>query len=56
MEIFEIASYEAALQWALVLGYKYQTSLLEETLDEERHVDDSLCSIAERINLTVKAA
>ncbi len=56
IEEFEIASYQAALQWALVLGYKYQASLLEATLAEERHVDDFLLSIAERINLTVKAA
>jgi ferritin-like metal-binding protein YciE len=56
LEEFEIASYQTALQWALVLGYKYQASLLEATLAEERHVDDFLCSIAERINLTVKAA
>jgi ferritin-like metal-binding protein YciE len=53
---FEIASYQAALQWALVLGYTYQASLLETTLAEERLADDLLCSVAERINLTVKAA
>jgi ferritin-like metal-binding protein YciE len=56
IEEFEIASYQAALQWALILGYTYQASLLEATLAEERHVDDFLSSIAERINLTVKAA
>lgn len=56
IEEFEIASYQTAMQWALVLGYTYQASLLEATLAEERHVDDFLCSIAERINLTVKAA
>jgi ferritin-like metal-binding protein YciE len=56
IEGFEIASYQAALQWALVLGYTYQASLLEATLAEKRHVDDFLCSISERINLAVKAA
>jgi ferritin-like metal-binding protein YciE len=56
IEEFEIASYHAALQWALVLGYTYQASLLETTLAEERRADDFLCSIAERINLAVKAA
>ncbi len=56
IEEFEIASYQAALQWALVLGYTYQASLLEATLAEERHADDLLCSIGERINLAVKAA
>ncbi len=56
IEEFEIASYQAALQWALVSGYTYQASLLEATLAEERHADDVLCSIAEHINLTVKAA
>jgi len=56
LEEFEISSYQAALQWALVLGYTYQASLLEATLAEERQADDVLCSIAERINLTVKAA
>jgi ferritin-like metal-binding protein YciE len=53
---FQIASYQAALQWALVLGYTYQASLLEATLAEERNADDALSSIAERINLGVKAA
>jgi ferritin-like metal-binding protein YciE len=56
MEQFEISSYQAALRWASVLGYKYQASLLEATLDEERHVDDSLSKIAEGIDLTAKAA
>ena len=56
IEEFEIASYQAASQWALVLGYTYQVSLLETTLAEERFTDDLLCSIAERINLAVKAA
>ena len=53
---FQIASYQAALQWALVLGYTYQASLLEATLAEERNANDVLCSIGERINLGVKAA
>jgi ferritin-like metal-binding protein YciE len=53
---FQIASYKAALQWALVLGYTYQASLLEATLAEERNANDVLCSIGERINLGVKAA
>jgi ferritin-like metal-binding protein YciE len=56
IEEFEIASYHAALQWALVLGYTYQASLLETTLAEERRADDFVCSIAERINLAAKAA
>ena len=56
IEEFEIASYHAALQWALVLGYTYEASLLETTLVEERRADDFLCSIAEQINLAVKAA
>ena len=56
IEEFTIASYHAALQWALSLGYTYQASLLEATLAEERRADDLLCSIEERINLAVKAA
>jgi ferritin-like metal-binding protein YciE len=56
IEEFEIACYQDALQWALILGYTYQASLLEATLDEDRRADASLCSIAERINLTMKAA
>ncbi len=56
IEEFEIASYQAALKWALVLGYTYQASLLEATLAEEQHADDLLCSISGRINLAVKAA
>ena len=56
IEEFKIASYHAALQWALSLGYTYQASLLEATLDEERRADDLLCSIEEQIILAVKAA
>jgi ferritin-like metal-binding protein YciE len=56
IEKFKIASYHAALQWALSLGYTYQASLLEATLAEERRADDLLCSIEEQINLAVKAA
>jgi ferritin-like metal-binding protein YciE len=56
MAQFQIASYQDALQWALVLGYTYQASLLEATLAEERNANDVLSSIAERINLGVKAA
>jgi ferritin-like metal-binding protein YciE len=56
IEEFEIASYHAALQWALSLGYTYQASLLETTLAEERHANDLFSSVEERINLAVKAA
>jgi ferritin-like metal-binding protein YciE len=56
IEEFEIASYHAALQWALSLGYTYHASLLETTLAEERHANDLFRSIEERINLAVKAA
>ena len=56
IEEFEIASYHAALQWALSLGYTYQASLLEATLAEERRANDLFSSVEERINRTVKAA
>jgi len=53
---FEIASYGVALKWALILGYTYEASLLQKTLDEEARADGLLQSIAERINLAAKAA
>lgn len=56
IEEFEIASYEAALQWALALGHTSQAPLLETTLREKRRADDFLRSIGERINPAVTAA
>jgi ferritin-like metal-binding protein YciE len=52
---FEIASYQAALQWASLLGYPYRVSLLQKTLEEEGHADGLLRDIEQRINLAATA-
>jgi ferritin-like metal-binding protein YciE len=56
LDEFEIASYQAALQWALTLGHPSHASLLETTLREKRRADDFLRSIGERISPAVTAA
>ena len=50
IEHFEQASYGAARDWANLLGYTNQASLLQKTLDEEKHADALLNTIAQRTN------
>jgi len=55
IEHFEIASYGAARDWANLLGYQEQASLLEKTLKEEKHADELLNTIAQRANQEANA-
>ncbi len=50
VEHFEIASYGAAKNWALQIGLPRHAELLEKTLQEEKHADMLLNTIAERAN------
>jgi ferritin-like metal-binding protein YciE len=56
VEHYEIASYGSARDWAKVLGLANHAELLQTTLDEERHADELLSTIAERANSTAAAA
>jgi ferritin-like metal-binding protein YciE len=50
IEHFEMASYGTLRNWAQILGYNEQASLLNKTLQEEGHADHLLTKIAERTN------
>jgi ferritin-like metal-binding protein YciE len=50
IEHMEIASYGSARDWALLLGYQEHATLLQKTLDEEKHANDLLGTIADRAN------
>lgn len=50
VEHFEIASYGTARDWARQLGLNSHAELLQKTLDEEKHADHLLSTIAEREN------
>jgi ferritin-like metal-binding protein YciE len=52
IEHYEIASYGSARAWALELGFNKQAELLEMTLNEEKHADELLSTIADRANQT----
>lgn len=56
IEHYEIASYGSARDWAKTLGLTQHAELLQKTLDEEKHADQVLGSIAERANTTAAAA
>jgi ferritin-like metal-binding protein YciE len=56
IEHFEIASYGSARDWAALLGFTNQASLLQKTLDEEKHADHLLTTIAQRANQEAVAA
>ncbi len=56
IEHYEIASYGAAQDWAKTLGLTQQAALLEKTLNEEKHSDVLLSSIAARENVEAMAA
>ena len=56
VEHYEIASYGSARNWARVLGRTRHAELLQRTLDEEKHADELLTSIAERENTSAAAA
>jgi hypothetical protein len=50
IEHYEIASYGAARDWALILGLSEHAALLEKTLEEEKHADHLLTVISRREN------
>ena len=56
IEHYEIASYGAAREWANTLGLTQHASLLETSLNEEKHADSLLSSIASRENAMAGAA
>ena len=49
-------SYGAARNWAMQLGLADHASLLQQTLDEEKHADKLLSAIAEGTNTSAAAA
>ena len=52
IEHYEIASYGSAREWSTTLGLQQHAALLQKTLDEEKHFDNLLNSIAQRTNTT----
>ena len=56
VEHFEMASYGSARDWARLLSLPQHAELLQKTLDEEKHADHLLNTIAERANHTAAAA
>jgi ferritin-like metal-binding protein YciE len=56
VEHYEIASYGAAREWATQLGLRDHASLLQQTLDEEKHADQLLTQISQRANTSAAAA
>jgi ferritin-like metal-binding protein YciE len=50
VEHYEIASYGSARDWARQLGLTNHASVLQKTLDEEKHADALLTEIAQRTN------
>jgi len=56
VEHYEIASYGTARDWANILGLTEHASILEKTLDEEKHADRLLTTISQRANVEARAA
>lgn len=56
VEHYEIASYGTARDWANVLGLSAHAALLQKTLEEEKHADELLTSIAQRGNQEASSA
>jgi len=50
IEHYEIASYGAARDWATLLGLPAHAAALQKSLDEEKHADHLLFTIADRTN------
>jgi len=55
VEHYEMASYGAARDWAQILGFTNQAQLLEKTLQEEKHADQLLTTISQRMNRAAAA-
>ncbi len=56
IEHYEIASYGAAREWALTLGLTQHASLLQMSLDEEKHADSVLTNLSQQQNAEAMAA
>jgi ferritin-like metal-binding protein YciE len=56
VEHFEIASYGAARDWATLLGETEAASILQQTLDEEKHADQLLTQISQERNTAAAKA
>ena len=56
IEHYEIASYGSARDWASTLGLTDHVSLLQATLDEEKHADQLLTKLSQRTNASARAA
>lgn len=56
VEHYEMASYGTARDWAMTLGFNNHAQLLQKTLDEEKHADHLLTTIAQRANVTAASA
>lgn len=52
IEHYEIASYGSARDWARILGLNQHADLLQKTLNEEKHADELLTGISQRMNTT----
>jgi ferritin-like metal-binding protein YciE len=50
VEHYEIASYGSARDWATQLGLTDHATILQQTLDEEKHADELLSKISQRAN------
>jgi ferritin-like metal-binding protein YciE len=55
VEHFEIASYGTLRTWAQMLGFNDHAATIDTTLQQEHHADETLTSIAERLNSRVSA-
>jgi ferritin-like metal-binding protein YciE len=51
-----MASYGSARNWAKVLGLSQHVELLQKTLEEEKHADELLSTISQRMNNVAVAA
>jgi ferritin-like metal-binding protein YciE len=56
VEHYEIASYGSARDWAKHLGLTNHVSVLQKTLDEEKHADHLLTQISQRTNSSASMA
>ena len=50
IEHFEIASYGSARDWANILGLPQHAEMLQKTLNEEKHANELLNTISQRMN------
>jgi ferritin-like metal-binding protein YciE len=56
IEHYQITSYGRARDWAKILSQNEDAALLQKTLDEEKHADELLSRISERVNSSAVAA